>query len=90
MQEEIEKGPDGPDKGGGREGRGDRINVGGGDDAVVRLQLAARWAETFAPPQDDTLAAALKRFRLAYDYLDAVTHSVEPPSLEPEGGAGAG
>jgi hypothetical protein len=55
------------------------IGVGGGDDAVSRIQLAARWAEAFAPADGDSLRAALTRFRTAYEYLDAVTHGVEPP-----------
>ena len=64
------------------EARHDRIGVGGGDDSVCRIQLAARWAETFGPPAGDSLSSALKRFRTAYEYLDAVTHGVEPPSLD--------
>ena len=64
------------------ETRGERINVGGGDDSVTRIQLAARWAEAFAPPQGDSLSAALKRFRTAFDYLDAVIHGVEPPTRD--------
>lgn len=63
----------------------ERIGVGGGDDSVVRIQLAARWAETFAPPEGDSLRAALDRFRRAYDFLDAVTHGIEPPD-QPEPG----
>jgi hypothetical protein len=66
----------------GNAGRPERIGVGGGDDAVVRIQLAARWAEQYAPEQGDSLRAALKRFRHAFDYLDAVTHGLEP-SEEP-------
>lgn len=57
----------------------ERIGVGGGDDSVVRIQLAARWAETFTPPEGDSLRAILDRFRRAYDFLDAVTHGIEPP-----------
>ena len=64
------------------EGRHDRIGVGGGDDSVSRIQLAARWAEAYAPPAGDSLSNALKRFRTAYEYLDAVTHGVEPPNLD--------
>ena len=63
-------------------GRSERIGVGGGDDGVTRIQLAARWAEAYAPPYGDSLANALKRFRTAYDYLDSVTHGVEPASLD--------
>ncbi len=61
-----------------------RIGVGGGDDSVVRIQLAARWAEAFAPERGDTLRGALERFRAAYEYLDAVTHGIEPQSLDGE------
>jgi hypothetical protein len=64
------------------EARHDRIGVGGGDDSVSRIQLAARWAEAYAPSAGDSLSGALKRFRLAYEYLDAVTHGVEPPTLD--------
>jgi hypothetical protein len=63
--------------------RGERIGVGGGDDSVTRIQLAARWAEVYAP-EHDSLGSVLKRFRAAYDYLDAVIHGVEPPELGPE------
>lgn len=61
--------------------RGERIGVGGGDDAVSRIQLAARWAEAFAK-DGDSLGGMLRRFRLAYEYLDAVIHGVEPPELD--------
>jgi hypothetical protein len=64
----------------GRSGRGERIGIGGGDDSVTRIQLAARWAEAYTP-EPDTLGNVLKRFRAAYDYLDAVIHGVEPPEL---------
>src|ERR1051326_2168712 len=62
-------------------GRGERIGVGGGDDSVSRIQLAARWAEAYAKP-GDSLGGMLRRFRAAYDYLDAVIHGVEPPDLD--------
>jgi len=77
---------EGEDRANGRDGGGrpERIGIGGGDDAVTRIQLAARWAESFAPEHGDTLVASLKRFRLAYDYLDSVIHGVEPN--EPEQG----
>lgn len=76
---------DGPSvPGSGRPSPGERIGLGGGDDAVVRFQLAARWAESFAPPGGGTLPDALRRFRAAYDYLDAVMHGIEPVSLEDE------
>ena len=65
----------------GHESRGERIGVGGGDDSVTRIQLAARWSESYAPA-GDTLGGILKRFRAAYEYLDAVTHGVEPPDIE--------
>src|SRR5258708_23118358 len=58
--------------------RGERIGIGGGDDSVTRIQLAARWAETYSP-KADSLGSVLKRFRAAYEYLDSVTHGVEPP-----------
>ncbi len=61
--------------------RGDRIGVGGGDDSVTRIQLAARWAESYGP-YTDSLGAILKRFRAAYEYLDAVIHGVEPADLD--------
>jgi hypothetical protein len=63
--------------------RGERISIGGGDDSVTRIQLAARWAESYSP-RIDSLGSVLKRFRAAYDYLDAVTHGVEPPNLDGE------
>lgn len=59
-------------------GASQRIGVGGGDESVVRAQLAARWAEAFAPEHGDTLGSALQRFRHAYEYLDAVMHGIEP------------
>lgn len=65
------------------DGRGERIGIGGGDDSVTRIQLAARWSESYAP-RGDTLGGILKRFRAAYEYLDAVTHGVEPPDIESE------
>jgi hypothetical protein len=61
-----------------------RIGVGGGDDQIARIQLAARWSEQFAPVAGDTLQGMLRRFRAAFDYLDSVTHGVEPVELEPE------
>jgi hypothetical protein len=61
--------------------RGDRIGIGGGDDSVTRIQLAARWAESYGP-YTDSLAAILKRFRAAYEYLDSVIHGVEPGDLD--------
>ena len=64
---------------GDRSRRGDSIGIGGGDDSVSRIQLAARWAEAYAR-EGDSLTAALKRFRTAYEYLDAVIHGVDPPA----------
>lgn len=78
--DEAREDPSGP--GSGRPSQGERIGLGGGDDAVVRFQLAARWAESFAPPGGGTLTDALRRFRAAYDYLDAVMHGIEPVSLD--------
>jgi hypothetical protein len=66
--------------------RADRIGVGGGDDSVSRIQLAARWAEAYAADAD-SLVSVLKRFRTAYEYLDAVIHGVDPPELESEASA---
>ena len=66
-----------------RDRRGDRIGIGGSDDSVTRIQLAARWAETYSPPVD-SLGSVLKRFRAAFEYLDSVTHGVEPPDLDRE------
>lgn len=54
-----------------------RIGVGANDDTVAKIQLAARWAESYTP-SDDSLAGILKRFRGAFEYLDAVIHGVEP------------
>jgi hypothetical protein len=64
-----------------RQRRGDRIGVGGGDDSVTRIQLAARWAESYSLGVD-SLGSVLKRFRAAYEYLDSVTHGVEPPDID--------
>ena len=65
-------------------GRPERIGIGGGDDSMARIQLAARWSEAYAPEGGDSLGSILKRFRLAYEYLDAVIHGVEPNEPEPE------
>ena len=62
---------------------GDSIGVGGGDDSVSRIQLAARWAEAYAK-DGDSLASTLKRFRVAYEYIDAVIHGVDTPELDSE------
>src|SRR5947209_17304278 len=66
-----------------RDRRGERIGIGAGDDSVTRIQLAARWAESYGPAAD-SLGGVLRRFRAAFDYLDAVTHGVEPPDLDRE------
>jgi hypothetical protein len=58
--------------------RGERISVGGGDENVAKLQLAARWAEQFTPEGDDSLEGILARFKRAYHYVDSVTKLVEP------------
>ncbi len=63
---------------GGRDGAAGLIGIGGGDDAVTRIQLAARWAERYAPGSGDSLQNMLQRFKTAFEYLDAVTHGIEP------------
>ena len=65
-----------------RDRRGERIGVGAGDESVTRIQLAARWAESYGPAAD-SLGNILRRFRAAFEYLDAVTHGVEPPPPPP-------
>jgi hypothetical protein len=55
-----------------------RIGVGGGDENVAKIQLAARWAEQFAPDSGDSLEDALRRFRRAYTYIDSVSKLVDP------------
>ena len=72
---------DGQARRGDDEHRAERIGVGGGDDSVSRIQLAARWAEAYAG-DNDSLRGVLHRFRTAYDYLDAVIHGVEPAELD--------
>lgn len=57
---------------------GERVGVGGGDENVAKLQLAARWAEQFSPEGDDSLEGMLSRFKRAYHYVDSVTKLVEP------------
>ncbi|TME31066.1 MAG: hypothetical protein E6I75_19470 [Chloroflexi bacterium] len=66
-----------------RDRRGERIGVGAGDESVTRIQLAARWAESYGPAAD-SLGNILRRFRAAFEYLDAVTHGVEPPDIARE------
>lgn len=53
------------------------IGVQAGDEAVAKLQLAARWAERYSGTAED-IRDVLKRFRMAYDYVNAVTNGVEP------------
>ena len=61
--------------------RAERISVGSGDENVAKIQLAARWAEQFAPEAGDSLDAALARFRRAYTYIDSVSKLVDPEGL---------
>jgi hypothetical protein len=56
----------------------DRVGVGSGDENVAKIQLATRWSEQYAPETGDTLEQALRRFRRAYNYVDAVTKFTEP------------
>ena len=58
--------------------RTELIGLGSGDESVVALQLAARWAEKHAPEKDDSLEETLRRFRRAYNYVNAVIKQVEP------------
>jgi hypothetical protein len=58
-----------------------RINVGGGDENVAKIQLAARWSEHFAPDQGDSLDAALQRFQRVYHFVDSVSKLVDPNQL---------
>ena len=53
------------------------IGVQAGDEAVAKMQLAARWAERYSGAAED-IRDVLKRFRMAYSYVDAVTNGVEP------------
>jgi hypothetical protein len=64
------------------ERRVERIAVQASDEGVANLQLAARWAEQFAPEHGDTLEAMLGRFRRAFVFLDAVSHGVKPEELD--------
>ena len=74
----VDEAPDGPT---GEVGQvradNQRIGVGSGDENVAKIQLAARWAEQYAPDRD-SLEAALQRFYRAYSYIDSVTHNVAP------------
>jgi hypothetical protein len=58
--------------------RPEMIGLGGSDESVVTLQLAARWAEKYGPDQNDSLEDALRRFRRAYNYVNSVIKLVEP------------
>jgi hypothetical protein len=58
--------------------RSERIGVGSGDENVAKVQLAARWAEEFAPATGDSLDEALRRFKRVYTYVDSVTKLVDP------------
>ena len=58
--------------------RPELIGLGSGDESVVALQLAARWAEKYGPEKDDSLEETLRRFRRAYSYVNAVIKQVEP------------
>jgi hypothetical protein len=60
-------------------GTGDRIRVDSYSEVIAITQLAARWSERFAAPAGDAPGAALERFRVAFDYVDAVTHGRSPP-----------
>jgi hypothetical protein len=55
-----------------------QIGVGSGDENVAKLQLAARWAEQFAPENGDTMEESLRRFKRVYTYIDSVTKLVDP------------
>jgi hypothetical protein len=61
--------------------RSELISVGNGDENVAKIQLAARWAEHFAPESDDTLEDALRRFKRVYMYVDSVSKLVEPDEV---------
>jgi hypothetical protein len=61
--------------------RPELIGLGGNDESVVTLQLAARWAEKYGPDQNDSLEDALRRFRRAYNYVNAVIKLVEPEEI---------
>ncbi len=52
------------------------IDIRGPDERSAQLQLAARWAERYAPPVGDTERAARERFRLAHDYVDDVIRGI--------------
>ena len=57
------------------------IDIRGPDEGSARVQLAARWAERYAPPEGDTERAARERFRITHDYVDDVIHGIEPKTI---------
>jgi hypothetical protein len=57
------------------------IDVRGPDERNAQLQLAARWAERYAPPAGDTERAARERFRITHDYIDDVIRGIEPKAI---------
>ena len=61
--------------------RSELIGLGSGDENVVALQLAARWAEKYGSEQDDSLDEALRRLRRAYNYINAVIKLVDPEEV---------
>ena len=68
---------------GGSDPRPRLIDVRGPDERGACEQLAARWTEKYAPREGDHAAAALKRFRATFDYVDDVIHGVEPRTPVP-------
>ena len=56
----------------------DTIAVRSDSERIALIQLAARWAERFGDPRTDTRGAVGERFRIAFDYLDAVIHGLKP------------
>ena len=54
------------------------IDVRGPDERSACMQLAARWAEQYAPRAGDHERAWLERFRTVHDYVDDVIHGIEP------------
>lgn len=80
---EVEPASENPPSGdiGAASAPGAYISVGSGDEQVARIQLAARWAEAYAPADGDSLEAVLHRFQRAYSYIDSVIHDVEPDAL---------
>jgi hypothetical protein len=54
------------------------IDIRGPDERSAQVQLAARWAERYAPLEGDNQRAARERFRITHDYVDDVIHGIEP------------